>query len=143
MKGVVHMEFLEHGQTVNSERYISTLQALKLRLRSVLGDKDSILQYNNARQHTSRQTQYALRQLELTTLLHPAYSPNLAPSEFFWFLQLKRYLKSHHYDNDEEVIAHVRRSCRGQLSEFFADGVRQLVKRWRLCVDLNGDYVEK
>ncbi|GFO06639.1 histone-lysine N-methyltransferase SETMAR [Plakobranchus ocellatus] len=68
MEGVVHMDFLEQGQTVNSERYISTLRALKLRLRRVRRDKDSILQHDNARPHTSRQTQDALRQLELTTL---------------------------------------------------------------------------
>ncbi|GFO22356.1 transposase [Plakobranchus ocellatus] len=46
-----------------------------------------------------------------------------------------KYLKGHQYDNDEEVIVDVRRWCRGQSSEFFADGVRQLVKRWRLSVD--------
>ncbi|GFO32020.1 histone-lysine N-methyltransferase SETMAR [Plakobranchus ocellatus] len=46
MEGVVHMEFLEQEQTVNSERYISTLRALKLRLRRVWRDKDSILQYD-------------------------------------------------------------------------------------------------
>ena len=93
--------------------------------------------------HTSRQTQDALRQLELTTLPHPAYSPDLAPSDYYLFPQLKKYLKGHHYDNDEEVMADVRRWCRGQSSEFFAYGVRQLVKRWRLCVDRDGDYVEK
>ncbi|GFR91730.1 synaptic vesicular amine transporter [Elysia marginata] len=48
---------------------------------------------------------------------------------------LKKYLKGHHYDDDEEVIADVRRWCRGQLSEFFADGARHLLKGWRLCVD--------
>ncbi|GFO00913.1 transposase [Plakobranchus ocellatus] len=69
-------EFLEQGQTVNSERYISTLRALKLRLRRVRRDKDSILQYCNAHPHTSRQTQDALRQIELTTLPHLAYSPS-------------------------------------------------------------------
>ncbi|GFS09405.1 hypothetical protein ElyMa_004781400, partial [Elysia marginata] len=53
-----------------------------------------------------------------------------------------KYLKSHHYDNDEEVIADVRRWCRGQSSEFLANGVRQLVKPWRLCVDRDGDYVK-
>ncbi|GFO18383.1 transposase [Plakobranchus ocellatus] len=131
------------GQTVNSERYISTLRAFKLRLRRVRRDKDSILQHDNARPHTSRQTQDALRQLELTTLPHPAYIPDLAPSDYYLFPQLKKYLKSHHYDNDEEVIADVRRWCRGQSSESFTDGVRQLVKRWRLCVDRDGDYVEK
>ncbi|GFN74146.1 fragile x mental retardation syndrome-related protein 1 [Plakobranchus ocellatus] len=55
----------------------------------------------------------------------------------------RKYLKGHHYDNNDEVIADVRRWCREQWSEFFADGVRQLVKRWRLCVDRDGDYIEK
>ncbi|GFO48833.1 transposase [Plakobranchus ocellatus] len=105
--------------------------------------KDSILQHDNARPHTSRQTQDALRQVELTTLQHPTYSPDLAPSDYYLFLQLKKYLKGHHYDNDEEVITNIRRWYLGQSSEFFADGVRQLVKRWRLCVDCDGDNVEK
>ncbi|GFO40073.1 histone-lysine N-methyltransferase SETMAR [Plakobranchus ocellatus] len=46
--------------------------------------------------------------------------------------KFKKYLKGHHCDNDEEVIADVRRWCRGKSSEFFADGMSQLVKRWRL-----------
>ncbi|GFN73868.1 histone-lysine N-methyltransferase SETMAR [Plakobranchus ocellatus] len=77
MEGVVHMEFLEQGQTVNSERYNSTLRALKLRLRRVRRDMDLILQHDNARPHTSLQTQDALRQLELTTLPHPILPPLL------------------------------------------------------------------
>ncbi|GFO41995.1 histone-lysine N-methyltransferase SETMAR [Plakobranchus ocellatus] len=85
MEGVVHIEFLEQGQTVNSEQYISTLRALKLRFRRVWCDKDSILQHNNAHPHTSRQTQDALRQLELTTLPHPAYSSGLAPLTIICF----------------------------------------------------------
>ncbi|GFS27714.1 histone-lysine N-methyltransferase SETMAR [Elysia marginata] len=85
--------------------------------------------------HTSRQTQDALRQLELTTLLHPAHSPDIAPSPYHLLPQVKKYLEGHHYDNDEGVIADVRRWCRGQSSEFFADGVHQPVKRWRLCID--------
>ncbi|GFO16383.1 histone-lysine N-methyltransferase SETMAR [Plakobranchus ocellatus] len=142
MEGVVHMEFLEQGQTENSDRYISTLRALKL--RRVRRDKDSILQHDNARPHTSRQTQDALRQLELTTLPHPAYSPDLAPPpDYYLFFQLKKYMRGHNYDNYEEVIADVRRWCHGQSSEFFTDSGRLLVKRRRLCVHHEGDYVEK
>ncbi|GFO32395.1 histone-lysine N-methyltransferase SETMAR [Plakobranchus ocellatus] len=73
----------------------------------------------------------------------PCIQPRSCPSDYYLFPQLKKYLKGHHYDNDEEVIADVRRWCDGQSSEFIADGVRQLVKRWRLCVDRDGDYVEK
>ncbi|GFO10054.1 transposase [Plakobranchus ocellatus] len=116
---------------------------LLIKQRSVIEFLDSILQHDNPRPHTSRQTQEALRQLELTTLPHPAYSSDLAPSDYYLFRQLKKYLKGHPYDNDEEVIADVRRWCRGQSSEFLTDGMRQPVKRWRLCVDRNSDYVEK
>ncbi|GFS08899.1 transposase [Elysia marginata] len=84
MARVVHMKFLEQGRTVNYERYISTLRAVKLRLRRVRRDKDPIPQHN-ARLHTSRQTQNALRQLELTTLPRPVHSPDLAPLNFVCF----------------------------------------------------------
>ncbi|GFR99505.1 histone-lysine N-methyltransferase SETMAR [Elysia marginata] len=86
---MVYIEFLERGQTVNSELYISTLRALKLRLRRVRRDKDSILQHNNARPHTSRQTQNVLRQLENWNIrpyhtLHRA--PILSPLTIICFL---------------------------------------------------------
>ena len=143
MKGVVHIEFLKQGHAVNSEKYISTLRTLKARLRRVRSGRDSILQHDNARPQTSRQTQDALAQLKLPALPHPAYSPDLAPSDYFLFLQLKKRLKGNHYDSDEEVVAAVRQLCREQSPELFADGIRQLVRRWQLCVDRDGDYVEK
>ncbi|GFS21057.1 histone-lysine N-methyltransferase SETMAR [Elysia marginata] len=75
MKGVVHIQFLEQGQIVNSERYISTLRALKLRLRRNRRNKDSILQHGNVRPHTSRQTQDAATYRTLDT--DPILSPHL------------------------------------------------------------------
>ncbi|GFR71708.1 histone-lysine N-methyltransferase SETMAR [Elysia marginata] len=64
------------------------------RERRVRRDKDSVLQHDNARPHISRQTQNTLKQLELTTLPHPAYSPDLAPSNYYLFPLLKKYLKT-------------------------------------------------
>ncbi|GFR64287.1 histone-lysine n-methyltransferase setmar-like protein [Elysia marginata] len=83
MEVVVHMEYMEQGQTLNSERYISPLRALKLRFRRVWRDNDSILQQENARPHISCLTKDASRQLELTTLPQPAYSPYLAPFDYY------------------------------------------------------------
>ncbi|GFR72878.1 transposase [Elysia marginata] len=56
MEGVVYIEFVEQGQSMNSKQYISTFRALKLRLRRACRVKDSILQHENARLHTTRQT---------------------------------------------------------------------------------------
>ncbi|RUS78324.1 hypothetical protein EGW08_013928 [Elysia chlorotica] len=97
--------------------------------------KDVVIQHDNARPHTSRQTQCALQQLELPTIPHPTYSPDLAPSDFFLFPLLKKHLKGNHYETDAEVEADVRSWCRSQTPEFFADGMRKLVQRWRLCIE--------
>ena len=35
MEGIVRIKFLEQGTTINSERYVSTLRALKGQLRQV------------------------------------------------------------------------------------------------------------
>ncbi|RUS85964.1 hypothetical protein EGW08_006293 [Elysia chlorotica] len=105
--------------------------------------KDVVIQHDNARPHTSRQTQCALQQLELPTISHPTYSPDLAPSDFFLFPLLKKHLKGNHYETDAEIEADVRSWCRSQTPKFFADGMRKLVQRWRLCIERDGDYVEK
>jgi hypothetical protein len=34
---------------------------------------------------------------------HPPYSPDLAPSDFHWFLQLKKHLAGKKIDDDDEV----------------------------------------
>jgi histone-lysine N-methyltransferase SETMAR len=143
-EGVVHTEFLKHGNTVNSDRYVTTLQKLRARLLRVRVGKHAVLQHDNARPHTSRQTVAALERLKFDDILpHPSYSPDLAPCDFFLFPKLKEHLKGHRYASDEEVQAAVRTWFRGKTSDFFLDGMQQLVRRWRLCVDRDGDYVEK
>ena len=77
------------------------------------------------------------------TLPHPSYSPDLAPSDFYLFPKLKEYLKGKRYADDDEVQEDVRRWFRGKPHEFFADGMRQLIRRWRICINKVGDYVEK
>jgi [histone H3]-lysine36 N-dimethyltransferase SETMAR len=143
-QGIVHTEFLKRGNTINSDRYVETLKKLRRRLQRIRPGKNAILQHDNARPHTSQKTQAALQHLRFHDILpHPPYSPDLAPCDFFLFPKLKEHLKGQHFTNDEEVKAEVRRWCRGKRPDFFLDGMHQLVHRWRVCVDKDGDYVEK
>ena len=139
-EGVVHTEFLEQGNTVNSTKYVNTLEKLKARLRRVRSEKVSIIHHDNARPHTNLETPTALDRLGLRTLPHPPYSPDLAPSDFFLFPKLKDYLKDNRYETDEDVKnAAVLSWCRDKT----ADGIQQVVRRWRLCIERDGDNVEK
>ena len=56
-KGVILLDFLEPGQTINYDRYIATLTKLKTRISRVrLEKKTTFLLQHNARPHTSLKT---------------------------------------------------------------------------------------
>jgi len=40
---------------------------------------------------------------QITVLEHPAYSPDLASSDFFLFLKIKKILKGRHFDNIDDI----------------------------------------
>ncbi|GFR80004.1 transposase [Elysia marginata] len=117
-EGIVHMEFLKQGNTVNSQLYISTLRKLSVRLKRLRPTKHAILHHNNARPHTSRQTEEALHKMKFVVLPHPSYSPDLAPSDFYLFPKLKEQLKGNHYESDEDVEAVVRHWFRQKKKTF-------------------------
>ena len=118
-----------------------TGESLRRRVRGSLAP--IILQHDNARPHTSRATQEALRNLKFEPIPHPPYSPDLAPCDFYFFPLLKRDLKGNHCTSDDEVKAAVASWIREKSEEYFSDGIKKLVTRWEKCVRLNGDYVEK
>ena len=50
---------------------------------------------------------------------HPAYSPDLAPSDFFLFPNLKKDIRGRHFRSDEEVVAEVEDWFYGKDPDFF------------------------
>jgi len=40
---------------------------------------------------------------QITVLEHPAYSPDLAPSDFFMFPKIKEILKGRHFDDIDDI----------------------------------------
>lgn len=143
-EGALLTEYLPRGETVNSDKYCGTLQRLKSRIRRIRPARTKfLLQHDNARPHCSRQTSAKIERLNFDTIPHPPYSPDLAPCDFWVFPNLKRHLKGTHFSSDAEVKAAVARWIQSQPHAFFFDGIQQLVERWRKCVELNGDYIEK
>ncbi|GFW88940.1 histone-lysine N-methyltransferase SETMAR [Trichonephila clavipes] len=85
-----------YGQTLNSDLYCQQLDRLKLAIdqkRSELANRRSVvLHQTNARPHTSVVTRQKLWELGWEVLMHPPYSPNLAPSDYHLFLTLQNFL---------------------------------------------------
>ena len=74
---------------------------------------------------------------------HPPYSPDLAPSDYYLFSKLKKYLRGRKFDDDEEDKAAVMEHFADKEPGYFLKGKGLLVHRCEKCVEIKGDYVEK
>jgi len=98
--------------------------------------------HENAPAQRALATQKKLAYLGFQCLDHPPYSPDLAPSDYHLFPELKKQWKGRHFSSDAEVIAAAKTWLDGQASDFFLSGLRKLEKRAKKCIELHGEYVE-
>jgi len=143
--GILLIDYLPKGQTINAEYYLSLLVQLKGILKEKRRGrvtKGVLLLHDNAPAHRALATQKKLAYLVFQCLDHPPYSPDLAPSDYHLFPGLKKQLKGHHFSSDAEVIAAAETWLDGQPSEMFLSGLQKLVQRTKKCIELRGEYVE-
>ena len=146
MRGILLVDFLPTGTTVNAITYAKTLT----KLRRALRDKRSIsdganvrLLHDNARPHVAGSVRDKIQQFGWEVLQHPPYSPDLAPSDYHLFGPMKKFLGSQRFKSDEEVKSVVRRWLYSQKTDFYEQGILKLVPRWEKCLERLGSYVEK
>ena len=131
---VVLTEFLEKQTTINSQRYIETLTALKRRIVWIGVRNETLLQHYNAWPHTSAATRDAIQRLGFSVLPHPPYSPDLAPRNFHLFAKLKGHLNGQCFSCDEEVKSAVQKWFQKQNTSFLKDVLQKLMQRWQRCI---------
>ena len=78
--------------------------------------------------------------------IHPAYSPDLAPSspsDYFLFRNLKSHIRGVRYPDDEALKEAVKVWLERQTEEFYFSGINILPEKCRKCIELSGVYIEK
>ena len=95
--GILLVDYLGNGQTINAEYYSSLLVQLKdIMKEKRLGKvtKGVLLLHDYAPAHRALATQKKLVFLGFHCLDHPPYSPDLAPSDYHLFPGLKKTIES-------------------------------------------------
>lgn len=145
-RGVLLIDFMPRGDTINANAYCETLKklrrAIQNRRRGLLSN-GVILVHDNARPHAAGLTQQLLQQFKWETFNHPPYSPDLAPSDFHLFTKLKDFLAGKKFDSDEELKEGVTTYLNTLAAAEYEAGIQKLVTRYDKCLNLLGDYVEK
>ena len=84
-----------------------------------------------------------IHDLRWSRLNHPAYSPDLAPSDFRVFPDLKKTLKGIKFEDDDVLKSAVFDWLDGQPKSYWEKTISEARERWQKCFNLGGDYVEK
>jgi len=101
-------ELLQPGETITADCYQQQLINLSNALeekRPFTGEerRKVILFYDNARSHVAKATQDHIFALGWELLPHVAYSPNIAPSDYYLFRSLQHNLADTHFVRFEKI----------------------------------------
>ena len=94
-KGILLIDFLECGLTINADAYCETVRKLRRAIqnkRRGMLSSGIVLLHDNARPHTAARTAQLLQQFRCEVFDHPPYSPDLAASDYHVFMHLKKWL---------------------------------------------------
>ena len=109
--GVILVDILKPGRTMNSDRYIIVLRRLRqatLKKRPGLDVNNITIHLDNARLHMSHATREEIARQAWNIIPQLPYSPDLAPSDFHLFGPLKDGFRGEHSKADAEVMCAVK-----------------------------------
>jgi len=95
--------------------------------------------HNNAPAHRSVLGNDFLTENNVTTMGHPPYSPELAPSDFYPFPQLKSAVKAW-YCSDATDITNVTEELKRLAKNGFQVRSQHSYNCWQKCKFAQGDY---
>ncbi|KAJ8888921.1 hypothetical protein PR048_008415 [Dryococelus australis] len=126
-QGVLLIDFMELGTTINAAAYCATLRRLQQSIcnkqRRML-TSGVVLLHDNARPHSTA-------------------SPDLTQSDFHLFLALKKWLGGQRVNTNEELQYTVTTLLNRQAATFFTESIGKLVHQYDKCFNGHGDYIEK
>ena len=109
-QGVIMLDFLAKKSTITVAYYANLLNQLRTVIREKHRGKLSkgiLLQQDSARVHTCKIAMDAVERNGYELIPHPAYSPDLAPSDYFLFPDLKKDILGHLFQSSKEVVVAV------------------------------------
>jgi histone-lysine N-methyltransferase SETMAR len=109
--------------------------------RPVNGLCGMFIHMDNARPHTAKMTQKTISQLDLQPLEHPAYSPDLAPTDFFLWGYVKEQLKGYNFDTSDDLFAAIVSIIEGITREMRQRVLSKWVERLKTVIRTRGEYI--
>ena len=96
--------------------------------------------HDNARPHVAKMTRETLLDLGWEILPHLAYSPDIAPSDFYLFHSLDNGIRNKVFADEEQMKLWLTGFFESKPPAFYCKGIESLPTRWQKVIDCDGDY---
>jgi len=74
---------------------------------------------------------------------HPQNSPDMAPSDYHMFPNLKKHLHTQRFSTDDELNHAMEQWLKGQSELFYFTETEKLCDRYQMWIDKDGEYFEE
>jgi hypothetical protein len=143
--GVFHtpvLRFLPRGESMTAEKFkqYALLPLSELNNSFPVGEK-LMIHFDNARPHKAKSIQTLIQEEDLINIPQPAYSPDIAPSDFFLFGYIKEKLKGTKCETTEELLERIKKILSGITPEMRISVFKEWMERLRRVVDTDGGYI--
>lgn len=142
--GLIHYEFLKKGESITSDVYCNQLERMHQKLKvlhpAIVNRNIPILLHDNARPHVAKQTLQKVNDLGYEILPHPAYSPDLSPTDYYLFQALHYFLSGKVFNSYDTVKQVFEEFVVSRKHDFYEKGILSLQSRWEQCIKCNGNY---
>jgi hypothetical protein len=127
-KGVLLVEFLPQGSTINAGVYCNTLK----KLCHAFQNKRRGMLHDNVCPHTAAAMQDLIVTFGWEQFDHPPYNPDLVPSDFHL---LKTFLGDWQFHDDSEVKEGVNTWFASQAASLYGAGIQKMVPFYDRCLN--------
>ncbi|GFV24862.1 histone-lysine N-methyltransferase SETMAR [Trichonephila clavipes] len=100
-------------------------------------------QTDNARLRTSVVTRQKLQKLGWEVLMHPPFSPDLARSDYHFFLILQNFLSDKKLGSREDCENRLLECFANKDQDFYDRGVMKLRLKWQQIIYQNSAYLSQ
>jgi len=133
-------------QSTKFTYYLEILERLREKVRrkrpKFFANNSWILHHDNAPAHTALSVREFLATKQLTVLEHPAYSPDLAPSDFFLFPKIEKILKGRYFDDIDNIRSNTTAALKANPQNQFQNCFEEWTRRWNWCIASQGESFE-
>jgi len=117
-------------------------EKVRLKRPEIFSNNSWILNHDNAPAHTALSVRQFLPTKQITVLEHPAYSPDLAPSDFFLFPMIKKILKRRHFGDIDDIGSNTSAVLKAIPQNQFQNCFEGWTRRWHRCIATQWEYFE-